>query len=115
MPHPIDIHVGQRIRARRTTLKFSQSDLADAVGVKFQQVQKYETGANRVSASRLWDMADKLGVSIAFFFEGLNGAKANDLVANSFCEAEILLSVRKMPPIQRRVLVDVAHAMTGTR
>ncbi|MFN3692985.1 MAG: helix-turn-helix domain-containing protein [Candidatus Paceibacteria bacterium] len=71
MKHPVDAHVGKRIRHRRWMVGMTQAQLADKVGVKFQQIQKYETGINRISASRLWDVADALGVSISFFFEGL--------------------------------------------
>jgi transcriptional regulator with XRE-family HTH domain len=69
--HPVDIHVGKRIRHRRWMLGMTQQQLADAVGIKFQQIQKYETGMNRVSASRLWDIATTLDVTIGFFFQGL--------------------------------------------
>ena len=71
MKHPVDAHVGKRIRHRRWMLGMTQQQLGDGVGIKFQQIQKYETGMNRVSASRLWDIAEVLGVSIGFFFEGL--------------------------------------------
>ena len=70
-PDPTDIHVGTRVRMRRLMLDMSQTDLADSVGVTFQQVQKYEKGSNRVSASRLQQISEVLQVSIAFFFEGL--------------------------------------------
>ena len=72
MKHPVDVHVGKRIRHRRWMVGMTQQQLADKVGIKFQQIQKYETGMNRVSASRLWDIADALGVAISFFFEGLS-------------------------------------------
>lgn len=71
-PDPIDVHVGKRLRLRRTLLGMSQEQLAAAVGVTFQQIQKYERGSNRVSASRLYDVARVLGVSISFFFEDIN-------------------------------------------
>ncbi len=67
----VDSHVGQRVRARRVELDMSQSALAEAVGITFQQIQKYENGANRVSASRLWQFAAILGVQVDYFFEGL--------------------------------------------
>ncbi len=72
MKHPVDAHVGKRIRYRRQLLGMTQQQLADKVGIKFQQIQKYETGMNRVSASRLWDVGDAMGVEVSFFFEGLD-------------------------------------------
>ena len=76
MKHPVDAHVGKRIRHRRWMVGMTQQQLAEKVGIKFQQIQKYETGMNRVSASRLWDIADALGVNIAFFFEGIDDSGA---------------------------------------
>lgn len=73
--HPVDVHVGNRLRTRRRMLGLSQSTLATQAAITFQQVQKYERGANRVSASRLWEFASVLGVSPAYFFDGL-GAPA---------------------------------------
>ncbi len=74
MKHPVDAHVGKRIRHRRWMVGMTQQQLADKVGIKFQQIQKYETGMNRVSASRLWDIATALGVTVSFFFEGYGEA-----------------------------------------
>ena len=68
-PSPIDVHVGRRIRLRRTLLGMSQEKLGKAIGLTFQQVQKYEHGANRVGASRLFRIAQVLGVPISFFFD----------------------------------------------
>ncbi len=70
-PAPVDSHVGARIRIRRKLLGLSQSRLAEALNLTFQQVQKYERGTNRVSASKLYDVARFLQVPIAYFFEGL--------------------------------------------
>lgn len=70
-PNPIDRHVGLRIRLRRRELGVSQERLADSIGLTFQQVQKYERAANRVSASKLWEMAKALSTSITYFYEGL--------------------------------------------
>jgi transcriptional regulator with XRE-family HTH domain len=70
-PNPIDLHVGMRIRMRRKQMDVSQEALGDALGLTFQQVQKYERGANRVSASKLYETARALKTSIAWFFEGL--------------------------------------------
>jgi transcriptional regulator with XRE-family HTH domain len=71
VPDPVDIHVGNRIRTRRLLLGMNQDTLAKALGLTFQQVQKYESGANRVSASRLSEIADALGVAIAYFFSDM--------------------------------------------
>ena len=70
-PNPIDLHVGARIRMRRKILGVSQERLADDLGLTFQQVQKYERGANRVSASKLYEVACALNTPVTFFFEGL--------------------------------------------
>lgn len=78
-PHPVDIHVGSRVRLCRTLKGLSQQKLAQALGLTFQQVQKYERGANRVGASRLFEMSQILDVPPSFFFEGaptMDGAPA---------------------------------------
>ena len=67
----VDARVGERIRMRRAELGLTQDDLASALGISYQQVQKYETGANRVSAGRLYQIAQRLGVDVACFFEGI--------------------------------------------
>ena len=79
VPDPVDVHVGARIRVRRLLIGMNQETLAKALGLTFQQVQKYEGGANRVSASRLAQIADVLGVSISYFFNDLDpaGSPAN--------------------------------------
>ena len=71
VPDPVDVHVGARIRTRRLLLGMNQDTLATALGLTFQQVQKYESGANRVSASRLFETAEVLGVTPEYFFSGL--------------------------------------------
>jgi transcriptional regulator with XRE-family HTH domain len=76
VPNPIDVHVGKRIRTRRLLLGMNQTTLADALGLTFQQVQKYEHGGNRVSASRLAATAEVLGVSISYFFGDLPSGDA---------------------------------------
>ncbi len=72
MPNPIDIHVGSRARVRRTLLGMSQEKLCEAIGLTFQQVQKYECGSNRISASRLYDLSRVLDVPIGFFFDDMS-------------------------------------------
>jgi transcriptional regulator with XRE-family HTH domain len=74
VPDPVDVHVGSRIRTRRLLLGMNQETLATALGLTFQQVQKYEGGANRVSASRLAEMAEVLTVPVAYFFRDLESA-----------------------------------------
>jgi len=69
VPNPVDIHVGSRVRLRRTLLGLSQEKLGDAVGLTFQQIQKYERGANRIGASRLFQLSRILDVPISFFFD----------------------------------------------
>ena len=102
----------------------TQQQLGEAVGIKFQQIQKYETGMNRVSASRLWDIADALDVSVSFFFEGYeegkagtsasadkSGSKTGDLLADK--EAlELVRSYYAMPENQRRKLFDLARVLS---
>jgi transcriptional regulator with XRE-family HTH domain len=74
-PNPIDVHVGTRIRLRRTLLGMSQERLGEALGLTFQQVQKYERGANRVGASRLYDLSRVLDVPISFFYDDMPGGE----------------------------------------
>ena len=76
VPNPIDRHVGSRVRMRRILLGMSQEKLGEALGLTFQQVQKYEKGTNRISASRLQQFSSILQVPISFFFEGLPGASS---------------------------------------
>jgi transcriptional regulator with XRE-family HTH domain len=117
MPHPVDAHVGKRIRHRRWLVGMTQQQLAEAVGIKFQQIQKYETGANRVSASRLWDIAEALEVDIAFFFDGLSRDEGGQraLPADIIGDKEALDLVRSyyaIPENQRRRLFDLARVLS---
>ena len=77
-PHTVDAHVGGRIRLRRRALKISQQALGEALGLTFQQVQKYERGANRVSASKLHEIARALKTTVSYFFEGLETSPEGD-------------------------------------
>ena len=122
MTHPVDVHVGKRIRHRRWLVGMTQQQLAEQVGIKFQQIQKYETGANRVSASRLWDIADALEVPVSFFFEGLQDTSAeetanadsavpNDLLGDK--EAlDLVRSYYAIPENQRRRLFELARVLS---
>jgi len=120
MPHPVDVHVGKRIRHRRWLVGMTQQQLAESVGIKFQQIQKYETGANRVSASRLWDIADALDVEVSFFFEGLDQESENkeggDMIpADLLGDKEALDLIRSyyaIPENQRRRLFDLARVLS---
>lgn len=76
MAHPVDVYVGQRLRQRREMRGMPQKELARKLGISFQQVQKYESGANRVSASKLWELCCVLDVAPGYFFEGINGTAA---------------------------------------
>jgi transcriptional regulator with XRE-family HTH domain len=117
MKHPVDAHVGKRIRHRRWMVGMTQQQLADRVGIKFQQIQKYETGMNRVSASRLWDIAQVLSVPISFFFEGLADAVARTeaVEGDMFADREALELIRSyysIPEAQRRRLFDLARVLS---
>lgn len=120
MAHPVDIHVGKRVRQRRWLIGMTQQQLAEKVGIKFQQIQKYETGANRISASRLWDIADSMDVPVSFFFEGLEEAEKasaaetpvpTDLMGDK--EAlDLIRSYYSIPENQRRRLFDLARVLS---
>ena len=120
MKHPVDVHVGKRIRHRRWMNGTTQQQLAEKVGIKFQQIQKYETGANRVSASRLWDIAEALDVPVAFFFEGIEdqadaSVEGNAMPADIMGDKEALDLVRSyyaIPENQRRRLFDLARVLS---
>lgn len=125
MTHPVDVHVGKRIRHRRWLVGMTQQQLAERVGIKFQQIQKYETGANRVSASRLWDIADALEVPVSFFFEGIESeaeqeaaeasAVAAAMPADILGDKEALDLVRSyyaIPENQRRRLFELARVLS---
>ena len=85
-PNPIDIHVGSRVRFRRMLLGMSQEKLGEKLGLTFQQVQKYEKGINRIGASRLFDLAQVLGVSVQFFYEEAPTQEGHQLVPEGFAE-----------------------------
>jgi transcriptional regulator with XRE-family HTH domain len=115
MKHPVDVHVGKRIRHRRWMIGMTQQQLADKVGIKFQQIQKYETGMNRVSASRLWDISEALETSIAFYFEGLSGHIEASPTGDPMADKEAMELVRTyyaIPEAQRRRLFDLAKVLS---
>lgn len=118
MKHPVDVHVGKRVRHRRWMVGMTQQQLADKVGIKFQQIQKYETGTNRISASRLWDIAAAMGVPVSFFFEGLGhehlglAVERGDLMTDK--EAlDLVRAYYAIPETQRRRLFDLARVLSA--
>lgn len=123
-PHPVDRHVGLRIRMRRKELNISQEKLAEALGLTFQQVQKYERAANRVSASKLFEIARALNASVAYFYEGLAVAeefeapRAPNLEAHAFLltpegsELAALFPKLGRSRVRRKVL-ELVRAIVG--
>lgn len=118
--NPIDQHVGKRIRHRRWMKGMSQQELAEHCDVRFQQVQKYETGANRVSASRLWEIAEALDVQVAYFFEGLDGgtpsegdalAENNQLLAKE--AVDLVRTYYGIPEKSRSHLLSLAKTLAA--
>ena len=123
MKHPVDVHVGKRVRHRRWMVGMTQQQLAEKVGIKFQQIQKYETGMNRVSASRLWDIAEALSVPVSYFFDGMDGADAatEDMAPGGAVPGDILgdkealelvRSYYAIPENQRRRLFELARVLS---
>jgi len=110
-PNPIDVHVGNRVRLRRTLLGLSQGMLGEALGLTFQQVQKYERGANRVGASRMFDISRVLDVPVSFFFDDMpDEIKAQ---APSFLGAgqpETTFPAADKDPLQRRETLELVRA-----
>ncbi len=104
-PHPVDVHVGARARMRRTLLGMTQTDLGDALDLTYQQVQKYERGVNRISASRLYDLCRVLNVSIEYFFEDMPTAvAANSPAAKKRGKAQKLIGYEPDPMANRETL-----------
>jgi transcriptional regulator with XRE-family HTH domain len=125
-PNPIDIHVGSRIRLRRTMLGMSQEKLGESLGITFQQIQKYEKGTNRVGASRLQNISNILTVPVSFFFEdapgenssnstGMAEASSSNYVVDFLSSSEGLqlnrAFVKIADPKVRRKIVDLVKAL----
>jgi transcriptional regulator with XRE-family HTH domain len=104
-PDPIDRFVGSRVRARRVGIRLSQTKLGEAIGVTFQQVQKYENGTNRIGASNLFKIAKTLGVDVAYFFEGVQEI-ADSMMADS---TEVPLTGIKEDPLTSRDAIELMH------
>jgi transcriptional regulator with XRE-family HTH domain len=126
-PNPVDKHVGSRVRMRRMMLTMSQEKLGDALGLTFQQVQKYEKGTNRIGASRLQQISQILQVSVSFFFEGApnthvdpdgmqeapSPAYVSDFLATSEGLALTKAFMRIKEPKLRRRIVDLVQEISG--
>lgn len=126
-PNPIDVHVGSRVRLRRTMIGMSQEKLGDALGITFQQIQKYEKGANRVGASRLQEISRVLNTPISFFFEdapgspgsgdGFQESSSTNYVVDFLSSSDGLQLNRAFVKIEdpkvRRKLVELAKALAN--
>ncbi len=116
MKHSVDVHVGMRVRQRRFLTGMTLQELGERVGIKFQQIQKYESGANRISASRIWEIAAAMEVPVSFFFEGIDGQAPDigKIRGDPFTDKEAQDLVRTyyaIPENQRRQLFDLACAL----
>ncbi|MGH6931025.1 MAG: helix-turn-helix domain-containing protein [Dongiaceae bacterium] len=109
-PNPIDVHVGSRLRLRRTLLGFSQERLAEAIGVTFQQVQKYERGTNRIGSSRLFDLARVMDVPVSYFFEGMTAAVASRSPSRARGLAESKAEAFELDPMAKRETLELVRA-----
>jgi transcriptional regulator with XRE-family HTH domain len=109
-PNPIDVHVGARIRQRRTLLGMSQEKLGEAIGLTFQQVQKYERGANRVGSSRLFDLARVLDVPVSYFFEDMTAGTASKSPSRLRGLAEPKPEPFEPDPLAKRETLELVRA-----
>lgn len=122
MSSEIDVHLGRRLRRRRRLLGMTQQQLAAVCGVRFQQIQKYECAANRMSAARLWQLAEVLEVPVSYFYEGLSQAQRAAHAADGEGGGEMLARKETRDLIQayyqlgerpRRRLLDLAKSLNG--
>ena len=121
----IDVHLGKRLRRRRRLLGLTQQQLAGACGVRFQQIQKYECGANRISAARLWQLSEALEVPVGYFYDGLADAaqreqalgegpgEAGGEVLGSKETLDLIRAYYKLGERPRRRLLDLAKSLNG--
>ena len=108
-PHPVDVHVGKQVRVRRTLLGMSQTTLGEAIGLTFQQVQKYERGTNRVSSSRLFDLSRVLDVPVEYFFEEMPTEVAPSSPAQRRRKAKAPPSY-ELDPLAKRETLELVRA-----
>jgi len=116
MAHPVDVHVGQRVRHRRWMLGMTQRQLCDRVCIKFQQIRKYETGTNRISANLIRHIAAAMEVPVTLFFEGLDGqvpdtGEARGDILTDKEAHELVRAYYAIPENQRRRLFDLARVL----
>lgn len=107
--HPVDVYVGKRLRLKRTLQGLSQEAIGNAIGVTFQQIQKYERGINRMGASRLFDFARALGVPVSYFFEGYNEDASGAQNAYGMAESAAP-AFQGQDPMSNRETVDLMRA-----
>ncbi len=117
MAHPVDVHVEHRVRLRRWFRGMNQLELAERVGIRFQQIQKYEAGKNRISASRMWDIAAAMEVPMSYFFEGIEGqapdtGEARGDILSDKETLELVRAYYAIPEDQRRRLFDLARVLS---
>jgi len=119
MSEEIDVHLGRRLRRRRRLLGLTQQQLAEACGVRFQQIQKYECAANRMSAARLWLLAEALEVPVGYFYEGLGEAagrgrdsEAREVMARKETR-DLIRAYYSLSERPRRRLLDLAKSLHG--
>jgi transcriptional regulator with XRE-family HTH domain len=123
-PHPVDRHVGRRVCDKRIALGYNQSDLGRALGLTFQQIQKYEKGANRISASKLWDIARFFKVDISYFFEGLTtpapgmAEGEGEAFVQDFPTTRQSIEIGRLAPRlsvrQQKLVLDMMREMAGS-
>lgn len=118
MAHPVDAHVGRRLKQARTLRRLSQTDVARKLDLSFQQIQKYEIGSNRVAASRLYDLARILDVTPGYFFEGLEESTSDPAPKDPTMDIVSALSSIKDDGVKSRILTfieDVAGVTVARR
>jgi transcriptional regulator with XRE-family HTH domain len=110
IPNPVDIHVGSRVRLRRTLLGLSQEKLGEAVGLTFQQIQKYERGANRIGASRLFEFSRILDVPVSFFFDDMAEKMKAGEAPGVLAAADQPQAPLEPDPLTRRETLELVRA-----
>ena len=120
MASDIDLHLGRRLRRRRRLLGLTQQQLAVQVGIRFQQIQKYECGANRISAARLWQLAEALETPVSYFYDGLtealdrrNSGSGSGEVFSRKETLDLIQAYYQLGERPRRRLLDLAKSLNG--